>query len=123
MAEPQGSLDVGGKEEVLHDQTLGTAALDDLQELGVNEMKSLGEGDAGASNGSVFDELVGLAIRVDCSVAGGGSARVDTEDSQNTRRGSISVGRQGGFHLFFLDVEVGPDVLQIFVVLQDLHEP
>jgi len=89
----------------------------------VNEMKSLGEGDAGASNGSVFDERVGLAIRVDCSVAGGGSARVDTEDSQDTRRGSISVGRQGGFHLFFLDVEVGPDVLQIFVVLQDLHEP
>ncbi len=61
-----------------------------------------------------------IAISLDGSETSSFTAGIDPKNSQNTRAAFVidSAGVQCGFDFFFLDIEVGPDVLHVLVIFE-----
>jgi hypothetical protein len=94
MPEPQGTLHVGGIEEVLHRNPIGSTSLDDLDQFGVYVPQFLGEAEPPwARDHAVLDECVPIPVRLDGAKARDLRARVDSEDSQD---GSSKNGKDAG---------------------------
>ena len=64
------------------------------------------------------------AVGLDGAVAGAQRAGIDAEDDHAAEGAPWRAASRGGrfLHLLVRDVEVGPDVLHVVVVLEGLHE-